>query len=487
MHVLVLGGVSRSLINFRGPLISDMITAGHKVTACAGSPEIEIESVLETWNVPFIPLPLARASINPLGDMQTFLELRRIIREKRPDIVFTYTIKPVIWGGLAARSCGIENVFSLITGQGYALMDPAASDGKDSIKNSEQYGPAATANSGSQRTDKGTSPGIKQRLAGSVAKRLYKASLKHSQKVFFQNPDDAKEFIRRKLVVPRKSFVVSGSGIDLDHFKTEYHSQKTKINDKQTTEHSPQTRDLKPRTGHQEPGTHPRTRTHAPVFLLIARLLREKGIYEYAEAAACIKKLHTEVEFHLVGYLERHPSGLEQGTIDAWVKAGTLIYHGYQPDVRPFLRSCSVYVLPSFYREGTPRSILEAMATGRPIITTDAPGCRETVRLRGGQSAYCRHQVTDFDDHDTPNTDTQERFPIENWLQHAGNTNLIIGENGILIPPRNGDALAEAIRFFIEHPEQIAIMGRASRQYAEDRYDVRKVNAVMLREMGLVE
>ena len=457
MHILILGGISRSLINFRGPLIRAMLAAGHKVTACAGTPVPEAEQTLAEWGVQFIPVPLARAGMNPLGDIQTFRALRRIMRQERPDAVLAYTIKPVIWGGLAAHSAGIHNLHSLITGLGYAFIG-------------------------------GTS--AKQRLASWLAKRLYKASLKHSRKVFFQNPDDAHEFIQRKLVAPHQTVVVSGSGIDLAHFgdaKRETRNAKPTADDQQPT--SPP---LPTANCQLPPHTHPHTHTptHSTSFLLVARLLRDKGICEYAEAAAIIKRDHPTAEFHLVGDYDPNPSGLKPADVDAWVNAGTILYHGPQPDVRPFLQACSVYVLPS-YREGTPRTVLEAMATGRPIITTDAPGCRETIRFQttdpGVQTADYRLQTADQASLLTsPRRSTAwSPSPVTSHPPQPRTKNLRIGENGILIPPRDPEALAKAMRFFIDHPDQIASMGRASRQYTEERYDVHKVNAVMLREMGL--
>jgi len=174
-------------------------------------------------------------------------------------------------------------------------------------------------------------------------------------------------------------------------------------------------------------------------FLLIARLLKDKGIREYAESATIIKQKYPKISFRLVGWIEDNPASISKKELDLWVKQGIIEYLGKLSDVRPAIAESSVYVLPS-YREGTPRTVLEAMAMGRPIITTDAPGCRETV-------------------------------------QH--------GKNGFLVPVKNAPALVNAMEQFIRQPELTEQMGKASRQIAIEKYDVHKVNAVILKTMGL--
>jgi len=176
-----------------------------------------------------------------------------------------------------------------------------------------------------------------------------------------------------------------------------------------------------------------------PHFLLIARLLGDKGVREYAEAAQRIKAAHSEVLFSLVGWIDENPDAIGQEELESWIADGRLDFLGRMSDVRQAIEACTVYVLPS-YREGTPRTVLEAMAMGRPIITTDVPGCRETV---------------------------------------------VDGDNGFLVPMKSVDALVQAMEHFIEARSLVASMGVRSRQVAEEKYDVHKVNEVMLREMGL--
>jgi glycosyltransferase involved in cell wall biosynthesis len=174
---------------------------------------------------------------------------------------------------------------------------------------------------------------------------------------------------------------------------------------------------------------------------MAARLLREKGIVEYARAAMIIKEKHPDTRFILLGGLDTNPGGLSRDEVEQWAEKGTPEWPGQVSDVCRWLAQTSVYVLPS-YREGVPRSTQEAMAMARPVITTDAPGCRETV---------------------------------------------IDGKNGFLVPVRDADALAAAMERFIMQPDLIEMMGQVSRKIAEERFDVRKINQVILREMDIGE
>jgi glycosyltransferase involved in cell wall biosynthesis len=233
---------------------------------------------------------------------------------------------------------------------------------------------------------------------------LYRLALGRAHKVFFQNPDDESLFRRLGLLqAATPSVVVNGSGVDVASFNMA---------------------DLP---------------LGSPHFLLIARLLVDKGIREYVQAAQRIKENHPNVQFSLVGWIDENPDAIHQSELDAWIQAGYISFIGRLQDVRPAIAQCTVYVLPS-YREGTPRTVLEAMAMGRPIITTDAPGCRETV---------------------------------------------VDGENGFLVPVKSVEALVHAMESFILDPYLGVKMGAISRQIAEKKYDVNKVNDVLLREMGL--
>jgi glycosyltransferase involved in cell wall biosynthesis len=235
-----------------------------------------------------------------------------------------------------------------------------------------------------------------------VAMMMYRRALAASRLVIFQNQDDLRDFRRLRLLPASKpTLIVNGSGVDLDHF---------------TPEPAP------PEIG----------------FLMIARFLRDKGIREYGAAAARLKAEFPQVRVALAGWLDEGPDSITQAELDSMV-AGGVEYLGQLADVRPAIAASSVYVLPS-YREGTPRTVLEAMAVGRAVITTDAPGCRNTVDE---------------------------------------------GENGLLVPVRDSDSLYAAMRRFVVEPGLAEGMGAASLRLVREKYDVHKVNAAILEATGL--
>lgn len=313
-------------------------------------------------------IPLRRTGTNPLADAASLVALVRLIRKLRPDVTLPYTIKPVVYGTLAAWLAGVPRRFALVTGLGYAFTG-------------ERQGP------------------VKR-----IISLLYRFALAKAHKVFFQNPDDERLFRHIGLLPSRvRSVVVNGSGIDIESHRVQPLPAGT------------------------------------PTYLMIGRLLGDKGVREYAQAAARVKQRHPNARFLLVGWIDANPDAIAPDELDGWRQEGVIEFLGKLDDVRPAIAASTVYVLPS-YREGTPRTVLEAMAMGRPIITTDAPGCRETV---------------------------------------------IDGENGYLVPVKSVDALADAMLRFIDDPGLAPRMGKRSREIAEDKYDVHKINAVMLREMGI--
>ena len=367
---MLFGSYAPSLVTFRGPLIEALKARGHEVLAAAPNLDGGTEGALRSLGAEPTSLRLSNASLNPLAMLRSFAELRRLLLRRRPDVLLSYTIKPVILGALAGRAAGVPRIVSLITGLGFAFTGEGGS--------------------------------LKRRLARWAASRLYRAALSRSDLVLFQNPDDQALFRELGMLSPvARTEIVDGSGVDTNHYRS-----------------SP-----------PPPGAS---------FLMIARLLRDKGIREFAEAAKRLRREHPKVPVALIGYLDPSPDSLTRAELDALVACG-ITFHGKLDDVRPALAECSVYVLPS-YREGTPRSVLEAMATGRAVITTDAPGCRETV---------------------------------------------IDGVNGLLVPPRDADALYAAMLRFVAEPDLAARMGEQSRRIAETRYDARKVSADMLRYIGL--
>lgn len=250
--------------------------------------------------------------------------------------------------------------------------------------------------------------GVKHKVLLYVVKYLYKIGLSGTEKVFFQNPDDSRLFCSLKIINVEKSCVVNGSGVDLNYYKFFI---------------SPKNKEVS--------------------FLMMARLLNSKGVRIYFEAAKNIKALYPDIIFFLAGNIDDlNNDSISKVELDSWVKSGVIDYYGSLKDVRSAIVNCSVYVLPSFYREGVPRSILEAMSTGRAIITTDTPGCRETV---------------------------------------------VNGKNGYLIAPKSAPDLVNSMLNFVKNPNIISDMGIKSREIAEEKYDVKKVNLKMLRTMKIVK
>ncbi|MBB3189409.1 glycosyltransferase family 4 protein [Halomonas cerina] len=374
MRFLIIAGSPWSLVHFRGHLIEALLKSGIEVHAAAPdlSAESQVRDRLEAMGARVHDIYLKRTGTNPLDDARTLWALLRLIRRVGPHYVLGYTIKPVIFGSLAATWTRRPRRYALITGLGYSFSD--------------------------EQGDR------QQRWVRRIAVALYKLSLRYSHKVFFQNPDDQALFRSHGILgSTTPSVVVNGSGVDTDYFA-------------------------------------PQPYPPVPDFLLIARLLADKGVRQFAEAAYRLKADFPEATFTLVGDLDANPNSITREELDRWVEDGVIRYLGHQSDVRAAFASSSVFVLPTFYREGVPRTILEALSMGRPIITTDTPGCRETV---------------------------------------------IEGENGYLVPARDVDELSQAMRSFLERPELVALMGQRSRELALQKYDVHKVNAVMLKEMGV--
>jgi glycosyltransferase involved in cell wall biosynthesis len=355
MKILLVSRCSWTLHNFRAGLMRVLLERGDKVIG-GGAAGDGYETKIEAQGVTFHPLPVDKKGINPLADLGLFLELYRWYRSERPDVVHHFTIKPVIYGSLAARLAGVPKVVNTVTGLGYVFTD-------------------------------GRRPWLRHLVEG-----LYRWSLRSAQFTFFQNRDDRQLFLDRGLVDPDKTTVLPGSGVDLTRFTP------------------------CPSQGNTS-------------FIMVARLIRDKGVAEFVEAARLVRRSHPEARFRLLGGRdERNPATISPEELDSW--QADVEWLGEVEDVRPFLAAADVAVLPSYYREGVPRSLLEAAAMAKPIITTGAVGCRETVDE---------------------------------------------GVNGLLVPVRDVKALAEAMVWMIEHPEVCRQMGQASRAKVEREFDERSV------------
>ncbi|NHN34323.1 glycosyltransferase family 4 protein [Paenibacillus agricola] len=245
--------------------------------------------------------------------------------------------------------------------------------------------------------------GFKNKIIKAIMKIEYRAACKFSKKVFFQNHDDKNEFIQKGLIKEDKTIIINGSGVNLEIFKPVPLPQET-------------------------------------VFLFIGRLIKDKGIIEYLEACKEVKGKHPNVRCLLVGPYDSNPTALKKEELRPYIESGIIEYFGEQSDIRPFIALCSTYVLPS-YHEGTPKTILEAMAMGRSIITSDAPGCRETVKD---------------------------------------------GLNGFLVKVKDIQELAIKMEYFVSNPDASRTMGAESANIAREKYDVKIVNKNIMRIMGII-
>ena len=378
MKFLMISSFLPSVLNFRGKLLEAIQTKGYEIHIMV--PELvnfqEEYQKLIALGYQVHEIPMQRTGTNPLADLKLLKNMYQQIRQIQPDVVLSYTIKPVIYGTLAAGLAKVPKRFALITGLGYAFQN------------------VETA---------------KRSIFQKLVHGLYAQALKYAHKVFFQNPDDLKLFEDMHLLEANKpAVVVNGSGVNVQDFEV----MPLPINEQGGVKAS---------------------------FLLIARLLGDKGIREYMAAARSIKAQYPEAEFHLVGWIDDNPSAISQQELETWVNDKIVNYWGKLSDVRPAITASSVYILPS-YREGTPRTVLEAMAMGRAVITTDAPGCRETV-------------------------------------SH--------GVNGYLVAVKSVDQLVQSMQYFIEDPKLMISMGQRSRKIALNKYDVHQVNKHMMTEMDM--
>jgi glycosyltransferase involved in cell wall biosynthesis len=372
--IAVISSQAFSLVNFRGPLIRDLVAKGVTVYALAPDFDSHTHARVAALGAQPVAFSLARAGMNPLRDFVNTIQLRGILKRLAPDAALAYFVKPVIYGSLAAWSAGIAERYSMIEGLGYVFMDDVA----------------------------GLAP--RRRVLRYAVSRFYQLAMRANRKVFFLNREDREQFVREAIVTEQQAVQLDGIGLDLDHY-----SAVPSV--------------LQPVT-----------------FLLAARMLKEKGIYDFIQAARQTRADFPQSRFLLVGGTDPNPGSVRQADLEGWVAEGLVEWPGQVADVRPWIARASVFVLPSYYREGVPRSNQEAMAMARPVITTDWVGCRETVRD---------------------------------------------GVNGYLVPVRDPHSLAMAMRRFLERPELIRTMGEQGRRIAEERFDVRAINRRILSALRL--
>ncbi len=366
--IAVISGHTSSLFWFRMDMMREFIRLGYEVVAFGQAPVGEWSKKFADNGIRYRQIHVDRNGMNPIHDLKTLQSIKQALMEEKPEKIFCYQAKTIIYTCLAAHKLGITEIYPLIAGLG-------------SVFRSES---------------------LKGRAVRLVMSAEYKLALKHSKRVMFQNNDDLSAFADAKIVEREKCTIINGSGVDVDRFSVQ-------------------------------------PLPESPAFLMISRLIKDKGVMEYLEACKVIREKYPHVRCLLVGPFDTNPSALKPEELQIYIDGGVVEYFGEQTDVRPYIAQASVFVLPS-YHEGTPKTVLESMACGRAILTTDAPGCRETV------------------------TD---------------------GLNGYLVPTHSAAAVAEKMELLIRSSELVPRMGQEGRKIAEEKYDVRKVNAAINNIMNL--
>ncbi|MBN1397042.1 MAG: glycosyltransferase family 4 protein [Bacteroidetes bacterium] len=371
MKVALVANTSWFLYNFFSNLIQDLNQRNVQVVTIA--PYDEWSSHLSNIGTRYIDVPMSRKGLNPFVDFKLVVRLYRIYSQEKPDVIFHNTIKPVIYGSIAASHAKIITNVNMISGLGYVF----------------------------------TGDGIVHKFLRPIVHVLYRCTLKKSSKVLFLNNDDKDYFINNGLVEERKVEITYGSGIDTQRFS---------YSESQGDENS-------------------------CIFLFIGRILGDKGVNEYVKAAMRVRKNNPSARFQLVGrFDEGNPTCIKKELIEKCVSDGFIEYLGVVDDIRPIIEKADAIVLPS-YREGIPRSLLEGMSMGKPVIATDVPGCRDTV---------------------------------------------LHNENGLLVPARDIEALVQAMEFMILHPERRIEMGKIGRKLAVEKFDIKRVNAIIFKSMNLI-
>ncbi|MGP5533983.1 glycosyltransferase family 4 protein [Psychrobacter celer] len=376
MKIVIIGTVASSFLGFRAGFIQALLAKSYTVYAFTSEYTKEELSKIELSGAIPITYELSRGGMNPLVDAKATYALTKKIKEIAPDLVFSYFSKPVIFGTLAARFAKVPRVIGMLEGLGYAFTEQPEGLSK------------------------------KAQLIKGMQVLLYKIALPQLDKIIFLNADDPKDLLENYGIKVKQLDVLGGIGLDLGDYN-----------------HQPiETIDL-------------------PIsFLFIGRMLKEKGINDFIAAAKIVKQSHPDVHFTVLGAIDPfNPGALQQSELDKLISSNIINYPGRVDNVQNWITASHVFVLPS-YREGVPRSTQEAMAIGRAVITTDVPGCRETV---------------------------------------------VDGVNGFLVEKWNPEVLAQKMIYLIEHPEEIKKMGYESYKIAQDKFDADKVNKRLINILGL--
>lgn len=353
MKILLICTTSNQIITFRKDLINKLQSEGLEVFTIAFDDEHK-ETIAER-GVKHFSISGSNRSLNPFKMLTLKKQYINIIKQVQPDIVFTFMLKPNIFGVKAAKAMGIRKIYSMVEGAGDVFINN----------------------------------GLKWKAIRSIVCTMYRSSFKSTDKVFFLNNDDKAEFISRNLVISDKCEVIPGIGIDTDFFE------------------------YKPIKSHN-------------TFLMIARMLKTKGVIEYCKAARIVKHKYPDAVFNYLGA----EGNLKVSDIQEYIDDGSINYLGTTRDVRPYLEECTVFVLPT-YREGFPVSVMEAMASGRAVIASDTNGCRDAV---------------------------------------------VDAQTGILVSVGNEKELADKMIWCINNPKEVEQLGVNGRMVAQNKFEQELIN-----------
>ena len=376
--IAIIGSTAYNLYNFRKDFIFACLEQGHQVYAFVSEYDDQWLDIIKNLGATPISYQLSRGGLNPLSDLYSIFQLINKIKEIQPDIVFSYSTKPIIYATLAAYKTNVPYIYGMIEGLGSPFTI-------------HKHGQS-----------------LKTKFIRFVQISLYRLAFPYLDKIIFLNREDPKDLVHR-YNLPHKNNaieVLGPIGLNLQEYAyTKWDAEKNLS------------------------------------FIFIARLIAEKGIFEYLEAARIVKEKYPDITFKIIGGLDpENPTGLKQEQLNQLIKTGIIEYAGFVKDVDQRIRESAVFVLPSYYREGVPRSTQEAMAIGRPVITTDVPGCNETV---------------------------------------------IDGVTGFLISKWDVNALVKKMIYFIEYPEQVNKMGYQGFLYAKKNFNADHINHRLLQILGM--
>ena len=366
---LIAQNASPAFSIFRKDFIKFLVSQGHVVYAFAIDYTDESREIVKSFGAIPFDYQLNKTGLNPFSDLINTLRLSKSLQIIDPDVVFSFFVKPSIYGTLAAKLVAVPRRICMIEGLGHIHT----------------------------RTKKGF--GFKKLFLQFIHGVLCSVSYFFADKILFLNPNDPIDLSRFAFLNQSNIHILGPIGLDLSAYPYQSINLERPIR-----------------------------------FIFIARLLIEKGCFEFLAAARKVKDIYPNAEFLLLGGIDPdNPAALSQQELESVIAENIVTYAGHVSNVSDWIACSHVFVLPS-YREGFPRSTQEAMAIGRPVITTDVPGCRETV---------------------------------------------VDGVNGFLVPPWDSDALAEKMLFLIEHPHEIIRMGDESHRIALEKFDVHKINPVL--------